>query len=36
MAKVKRDNVRENRIIDEIIVDAHDVEEQALSWYYYL
>lgn len=36
MAKVKRDNVRENRIIDEIIVDAHDGEEQALSWYYYL
>jgi hypothetical protein len=36
MAKVKRDEVRENRIVDEIIVDAYGEEEQALGWYYYL
>lgn len=36
MPKVKRDNVRENRIIDEIIVDAYDAAEQAMGWYYYL
>ena len=36
MPKVKKDNVRENRIIDEIIVDAYDAEEQAMGWYYYL
>ena len=36
MPKVKKDNVRENRIIDEIIVDAYDTEEQAMGWYYYL
>ena len=33
MAKVKRDEVRENRIVDEIIVDAYGEEEQALGWY---
>jgi hypothetical protein len=27
---------REQRIRDEIIVDAHDSEEQAMGWYYYL
>jgi hypothetical protein len=36
MPKRKRDSVRENRIHDEIIVDAYGPEEQAMSWYYYL
>ena len=36
MPKVKKDSVRENRIIDEIIVDAYDAEEQAMGWYNYL
>ncbi|MFP5227637.1 MAG: calcium-binding protein [Acidobacteriota bacterium] len=36
MAKRKRNSVRENRIHDEIIVDANGPEEQAMSWYYYL
>jgi len=31
MAKVKRDEVRENRIVDDIIVDAYGEEEQALD-----
>ena len=28
--------MREHRILDEIIVDAHGPEEQAMGWYYYL
>jgi len=36
MARVKKDNERENRIVDEIIVDAYGAEEQAMGWYYYL
>lgn len=36
MPKPKRNSVRENRIHDEIIVDANGPEEQAMSWYYYL
>ena len=36
MAKPKRDPVREERIHEEIIVDAYGPEEQAMSWYYYL
>jgi hypothetical protein len=32
----KEDPVRENRISDEIIVDAYGEEEQAMGWYYYL
>ena len=31
-----RDEEREERISDEIIVDAYGPEEQALGWYYYL
>src|SRR3954447_2495985 len=31
-----RDEEREDRIADEIIVDAYEPEEQALGWYYYL
>jgi hypothetical protein len=36
MLKPKRNPSRENRIHDEIIVDANGPEEQAMSWYYYL
>ena len=36
MTRIERDEERENRINDEAIVDAHDSEEQALGWYYYL
>jgi hypothetical protein len=36
MAKPKRDSVREERIHEEIIVDAYGPEEQAMGWYYYL
>lgn len=31
-----RDDVRQQRIENEIIVDAYGPEEQALGWYYYL
>jgi hypothetical protein len=34
--KPKLDPERERRIRDEIVVDAHDAEERALGWYYYL
>lgn len=30
------DNEREDRIANEIIVDAYGPEEQAMGWYYYL
>jgi len=36
MAKARRNPDRENRIHEEIIVDAYGPEEQAMSWYYYL
>jgi len=36
MAKPKRDPIREERIHEEIIVDAYGAEEQAMGWYYYL
>jgi hypothetical protein len=36
MAKSRKDPVRENRISDEVIVDAYGPEEQAMGWYYYL
>lgn len=36
MAKSKRDPVREERIDEEITVDAYGPEEQAMGWYYYL
>ncbi|MGB0389705.1 MAG: calcium-binding protein [Ardenticatenaceae bacterium] len=36
MAKVERDQVREDRIDNEIIVDAYSPEEQAMGWYHYL
>jgi hypothetical protein len=36
MAKPKRDPVREERIHEEVIVDAYGPAEQAIGWYYYL
>ena len=36
MAKPKRDPVREERIHNEVVVDAYGLEEQAMGWYYYL
>ncbi|MEA5568837.1 calcium-binding protein [Anabaena sp. UHCC 0399] len=36
MASVERDETRENRIEQEIIVDAEDKEDRAMGWYYYL
>lgn len=36
MAKVRRNPDRENRIHEEIIVDAYGPEEQAMGWCYYL
>jgi hypothetical protein len=36
MPKVKKDIARENRINDEIVVDAYGADEQAIGWYYYL
>jgi len=36
MAKQKRNEEREQRITMEIIVDAHDSQERAMGWYYYL
>ena len=34
--KSKRDDHREHRISMEIIVDAHDEDERAMGWHYYL
>ncbi len=36
MQRQSRDEAREERIHNDIIVDAHDAEEQAMGWYYYL
>jgi hypothetical protein len=36
MAKARQDKQREQRIAQEIVVDAHDAAEQAMGWYYYL
>jgi Calcium binding len=36
MVKPMKDEEREERIRMEIIVDAHDSEERAMGWYYYL
>ena len=35
MRKPKRNRIREQRITDEIIVDAHGLEEQAMSYEFY-
>ncbi len=34
--KPERDEDREERIEMEIVVDAHDHEERAMGWFYYL
>ena len=31
-----KDDAREERIYMEAVVDAHDSEERAMGWYYYL
>jgi len=36
MANPRRSAARERRIEMEIVVDAYDAEERALSWYYYV
>lgn len=36
MDKAQRNDDRETRISEEIMVDANGSEEQAMSWYYYL
>jgi hypothetical protein len=36
MTRAEKDEERENRIEDDVIVDAHDREEQVMGWYYYL
>jgi hypothetical protein len=36
VARPKRDRLREERIHNEVIVDAYGPEEQALGWYYFL
>lgn len=36
MSNVETDNSREDRIDMEIVVDAYNSEERAISWYYYL
>jgi Calcium binding len=36
MDRQTKDEAREERIHMEIIVDAHDSEEQVMGWYYYL
>ena len=36
MPKLRKNRIREERIHNEVIVDAYGPEEQALGWYYYL
>jgi len=36
MSRIEKDAAREERIDMEIVVDAYDAEERAISWYYYL
>ena len=36
MARVEKDDIREERIHMEAIVDAYGEEERAMGWYYYL
>ena len=36
MATPRRSSARERRIEMEIVVDAYNTEERALSWYYYV
>ncbi len=36
MSRIKEDEIREDRILMEIVVDAYNEEERSLGWYYYL
>ena len=36
MKKPAKDPIREDRIHNEVIVDAYGPQEQAMGWYYYL
>ena len=36
MPKLRKSRIREERIHNEIVVDAYGPEEQSLGWYYYL
>ena len=36
MKKVAKSDIREERLYNEIIVDAYSEEERVLGWYYYL
>lgn len=36
MAKAKPNKQREQRIQQEVVVDAYGAEEKAMGWYYYL
>ncbi len=36
MTSPEKDDVREERIMMEIVVDAYESEERAMGWYYYL
>lgn len=36
MARTKKNHTREERIENEIVVDAYGSEERAMGWYYYL
>ena len=36
MKKVAKNDIREERLYNEIIVDAYNEEERVLGWYYYL
>ena len=36
MASKRKDQDREDRIANEIVVDAHDASEQAMGWFCYL
>jgi hypothetical protein len=35
MKRTNENKEREDRIADEIVVDAYNEEERAMSWYYY-
>ena len=36
MAGKRKEQTREDRITNEIVVDAYDASERAMGWYYYL
>ena len=36
MTRIQEDPEREYRIQNEAVVDAHDEQEQAMGWYYYI